>query len=142
MGWKYAEDRQAYHRGYMREYRQWRKAHKCCADCGKQDAYTLNGRYRCFECAEKRRKTPIEYIPEEKQTVPSIPRHERGKYGMCYLCGDPLDGGETAWRGTPRKLCGKCYAKVCATNWKGREAHIKKYGYKYGSIESTRYHGW
>lgn len=45
----------AYIREYMRETRAFYHSHGRCAECGKADAYTIGGRYRCAECAEKRR---------------------------------------------------------------------------------------
>lgn len=143
MGYKHVEARRAYHRAYMRERRQWYRAHGLCAECGREDAYTMSGHYRCFDCLERRRKTPIEYIPPETDEAPPIPRCQWvDEYGLCYLCGAPLDGGTTAWTDRPRRVCASCYAKLSVTSAKGREAHMAKYGYKYGSLESTQEHGW
>lgn len=42
--------------------RKYRREHYLCADCGKQDARTLDGYSCCEECAEKRRKCEKSYI--------------------------------------------------------------------------------
>ncbi len=56
MAYKNIEDRRAYHKQYMKERRAWFKSLHFCTECGKQDAYTLNGRNRCYECSEKHNK--------------------------------------------------------------------------------------
>ena len=43
-------------RRYMRDRRELFRRLKVCSWCQKQDAYTLAGRWYCFECSERRRK--------------------------------------------------------------------------------------
>ena len=43
MGWKYPEDRRAYHRAYMRDRRAWIKEHHMCTECKEVDALTMAG---------------------------------------------------------------------------------------------------
>jgi hypothetical protein len=109
MAYKNIEDRRKYHRKYMREYRQWLREHNFCVHCKKQDAYTLAGRAQCFECTEKRRGHPLlEKVEENVPTEPKIPRHERFYYGLCYICGKPLDGQKLKY-GDESHLCSICY---------------------------------
>lgn len=54
MAYANIEDRRRYNREYMKDMRHWRKDHHYCVDCGEQDAYTLNGRSRCYDCTEKK----------------------------------------------------------------------------------------
>lgn len=108
MGWKYAEDRRAYNRTYMRERRAWLKEHHMCTECKAVDALTMAGGKRCTECIEKdRRRKGKEIvwvdITEEKEAV--IPREERRDYGLCYICGDPVREKVTDRGG----ICKKCY---------------------------------
>ena len=109
MAYKNIEDRRKYHRKYMREYKQWLREHNFCIYCKKQDAYTLAGRAGCFECAEKRRGHPLlEKAEENVPAEPKIPRRERFHYGLCYICGKPLDGQKLKY-GDESHLCSSCY---------------------------------
>lgn len=125
MGYKHAEDRRKYHREYMAERRSWFISHRMCSECGKQDAYTLNGRRRCFECSEKRRKTEIEYIKPEKPWKEPAKRWEDG---FCYICGKPAVKGETKWSGKPLKVCETHYESIQKTGERGRAAYKEKHG--------------
>ena len=67
---------------YMRK----RKAMQLCVCCGKQDAYTLNGRALCFECCEKRRKYYNER--QSRYSVAQQQKYRRNKSeGVCIRCG-------------------------------------------------------
>lgn len=134
MGWASAEDRRKYGREYMKGLRHWRKAHHLCGACGKKDAYTMAGRYRCADCCEKRRKTPIEYIPAPK----SEPKPPRRREGYCYICGKPWMDGTTKWGGDQIKLCEEHYRMLSEASVKGRESHLKKYGKTWGQIQYAR----
>lgn len=158
MGYKNIEDRRAYHREYIKEHRRWMKEHHMCTECGKQDAYTLNGRTYCYECNEKHNERTQKQYHSEKvtqrvlecakqrrekraeqgicvncgkrkaehgkkqcsiclakgrenkhQNNNTIPRHERFAYGLCYKCGNPLDG-QINKDGSKSKLCTTCYS--------------------------------
>lgn len=132
MGYKNIEDKRAYHREYMKERRQWLKDHHMCTECGNQDAYTLNGRLRCYDCNEKHNKSNVKNVTEErKERIKQyreqrhveefcvrcgkrgfdIPRSERQSYGLCYRCGSPLDG-QLKTDGEKSKLCSECYNKA------------------------------
>ena len=134
MSYKRIEDRRAYHRAYMRDRRAWLKKHCFCADCKKQDAYTLSGHYRCFECLEKRRKTAIEYIRHEK--TPEINR--RKEEGFCHLCGSPWMEGFTKWGGEPIRLCERCYQNLLRNAKKGRDAYRERHGETWGQAQYRR----
>ena len=43
MAYKNIEDKRAYNREYDQKRRIWFKTHKCCTECGKQDALHLWG---------------------------------------------------------------------------------------------------
>lgn len=81
-----------------------------CTRCGAQDAYTLAGHSRCFECAEKRRKHPVEFVPENKK-----PKSNPRELGVrCWICNkEPLF--------EDKKLCRNCYEKAVFNLAKGRE---------------------
>lgn len=107
MGYKNIEDRRAYHREYMKERRAWLRSHHMCTECGKQDARTLIGKMRCFDCLEKHRGHPLpEFII--KDTKSHIPRGQRFDFGECYICGKKLDGQKRS-DGEESHLCKKCY---------------------------------
>lgn len=81
---------------YGKPRREYLKKHKLCIDCKKQDAYTLNGKSRCFECSEKGRIRESGFL---------IPKYDRIEMGLCYMCGsgNVLDG---------YKVCQNCYEKM------------------------------
>lgn len=90
---------------YRRDTYHWRKAHKMCARCGKQDAYTLNGRSKCCECCEyenqNRRKN---YDPEKEREKKQRQYAKREAEGKCVRCGKvKSDNGH--------KICSKCIAE-------------------------------
>ena len=118
MAWKSKEYARQYHTEYMRGRRRLYRQLGLCAECGTEDAYTMAGHYRCFECSEKRRKTPIEYIKPEKPVRENFRKDE----SRCYLCGSPVMQGETAYGGRPIRLCEKHYAFIVQMGAKGREA--------------------
>ena len=73
-----------------------RKKHHFCVSCGKQDAYTLNGKTRCYECSEKRkqsRKLHPEWSKKNNDRVKKI-RYERMVQGLCIDCGKPAEKGK------------------------------------------------
>lgn len=105
-----------YQRKYKQEQRAWAKEKRRCASCLKQDAYTLNGRYYCAECAAKNRRgknkgVPFERVQNEtKSGMPKIKRSERPSYGLCYFCGSPLADAEVAntVHGEKVRCCERC----------------------------------
>lgn len=79
------------------------RARQRCVLCGQQDAYTLNDRSLCAECAEKRRTLAENYRKEHPEQI----RAYRAEYektrraaGLCHTCGRPTDGG--------RSRCPRC----------------------------------
>lgn len=95
----------------IQEYRQRLKAAHLCRDCKKQDAYTLSGRTRCAECAEreaeaqrKRRKENPEYNREAVKRY----RAKAVENGMCVRCC-------THKRKPGRKLCEYCLKRIAQT---------------------------
>ena len=68
-----------------------RRENHLCTLCGKQDAYTLNGRMNCRECNKKERIRHLKY------------KHPRGATGICWRCNrNPVKQG---W-----KVCETCYS--------------------------------
>jgi hypothetical protein len=111
MAFRNIEDRRAYDRQWHKERREWLRSHKFCVRCKTQDAYTLAGRYYCYECAEKERGHPLpEPKWDDEPKEPKISRFERQGYGLCYRCGAPLDGAKKR-NGDKSKLCCRCYEK-------------------------------
>ena len=69
------------------------KAMKRCVCCGKQDAYTLVGRWRCAECSEKNAQYAFKWQrehPEETKTRQKNYYEKRKANRICVLCGNPL----------------------------------------------------
>lgn len=110
-----------YHRQYYLDHKQQilennkslralRKRLHLCRDCGKQDAYTMNGRSRCADCVERdteRRREKRGYRPawerEGKSEKPFV-NYPRGDNGICWQCNKrPCISG--------RHLCQECYLK-------------------------------
>lgn len=87
MGYKNIEDKRDYHRNYIKERRQWFKDHRMCTECGKQDAYTLNGRARCFECNEKHNQSCIKNNSENKKQYNKKYQEQKRENGFCVRCG-------------------------------------------------------
>ena len=63
-----------------------------CTKCAKRKAMT--NKTMCSICLGRKRDYAENYYKED------INRHERPAYGLCYFCGDKLDG---EWR-----ICSKC----------------------------------
>jgi hypothetical protein len=140
MAYKHIEDRRAYGRAYMMDLRHWRKAHRLCADCGQQDAFTLNGRYRCSACAEKKAGHPVDYVGVEKPwTAPNWRKEAEGS-GRCYICGEPVMAGEGKWSGRPLRVCETHYAHMCRLAERGRAAFKAKHGETWGQWQYRRQH--
>jgi hypothetical protein len=108
---------------YNKQTRQLRIRLHLCRECGKQDAYTLNGRTRCADCVAKdteRLREKRGYRPaweRQQKPTPEINR-PRGDNGICWQCNKlPVMDG--------RHLCQSCYDRkvdVLRKNdfWRGR----------------------
>lgn len=131
MGYKNIEDKRAYHRQYMRERREFFRQHHLCTECGKEDAYTMNGHPRCFEHTHYRHKSPMEYIKPEKE--PSYPK--RRQDGYCHICGNPYMDGLTKWGGNPIKLCERCYNNLVRAGERGRASFAEKHEITWGQMQ-------
>jgi len=94
----------AYIREYMRETRAFYHSHGRCAECGKADAYTIGGRYRCAECAEKRRQWDARKDREKENAKARDLRADRRENGQCTKCGVQLPSGNTYL------MCSRCRA--------------------------------
>ena len=114
MAYKNIEDRRAYHRKYMKEYRDLLKKQHLCQNCKKQDAYTLMGKIYCYECTCQRLgHAPI--VRKKKEREWHEPRAERYLYGKCYLCGQPSYKIEKRWSNGEVRLCEKHYNLILQT---------------------------
>ena len=80
---------------YLKERREWLHEHHFCVDCKNQDAHTLIGIYRCYDCTEKIRlkKFGLKYK-----------RKEREEMGLCSICMNPAIDG--------LKVCTECYERI------------------------------
>lgn len=89
---------------YIRNLREQRKENSLCIWCGKPicSASTVF----CIECKIKNQR-------RNDKRKSGIERSERHEYGLCYIC------GEHSIRG--KKLCNKCYKKVCSNLPDGKE---------------------
>lgn len=119
MGYKFADDRRAYHREYMRERRAWFRAHGMCTECGKQDARTMIGKRTCFDCLEKASGHPpkinIEPRPKRIWKKREIPKSEYYAHGLCAICGQHPHLPD-------KRVCQSCYDNTCRGAWLGRKA--------------------
>lgn len=121
--------REYYHRNkerilqYNRERRELLRRLHFCRECGKQDAYTLNGRAKCAECVERDtelRRQKRGYRPkwEKERTEKPEVNSPRGDNGICWQCNKkPIAPGH--------KLCEDCYqmkVRILRENnfWRGR----------------------
>jgi hypothetical protein len=84
---------------YLKERREWLQKNHFCVDCKKQDAHTLIGRCRCFDCTEKARmrKSGIKYTLQERKEL-----------GLCYYCMNPVKDGYN--------VCEECYDRIKKAN--------------------------
>ena len=80
---------------YLKERREWLHKNHFCVDCKKQDARTLIGKFRCYECSEKARV---------KKTGQKYTRQERKELGLCSICGKEVKEGFV--------VCEECYARL------------------------------
>ena len=103
---------------------------KChmCRECGKQDAYTLNGHTKCADCVERdteRRREQRGYQPawaREKKPEKTI-NYPRGANGICWTCNKKprLEG---------KKLCAECYGKAVENAKKASRYSRKNHPWK------------
>lgn len=84
------------------------KKRQRCVRCGAQDAYTMNGHQRCYECTEisrqyskHRREEKADIINEKQKTR----YHELRDKGICVACGKKEAVGG-------RAMCQKCLQKI------------------------------
>ena len=80
---------------YLKERRAWLHKNHFCVDCKKQDARTLIGKFRCYECTEKARI---------RKTGQKYTRQERKELGLCSICGKVAKDGYN--------ICEDCYARL------------------------------
>lgn len=122
MAYKNIEDKRKYHREYMRERREWLKAHHLCTECKKQDAYTLAGHSLCYEHSKHKNeeKYDIAFGKPPKKKKEWYIRKDRIANKLCYSCGEPLDG-QLNINDTPSKLCSKCYKILNDAGKMGRD---------------------
>lgn len=86
-----------------------RKNSGLCVQCGKEDAYTMNGRARCAECSRKKtERAKKKYLenPEFKEEKLNYGREHRRKNkaaGLCISCGRPAEQGHV--------YCGRCLVR-------------------------------
>lgn len=88
---------------YLKERKRQLHKYKLCIDCKCQDAFTLIGKMRCAECADKARI---------RRTGQEIPRQQRVEMGLCFRCGNPNNNGQS--------ICDNCHKHFVQMS---REAH-------------------
>lgn len=77
-----------------------------CARCGYQDAYTLNGRSLCADCAEKMRINTKRYYDANLEKMREKQRERLAQsrnQGLCHDCRKPTNNGKSR--------CDRCRAK-------------------------------
>lgn len=108
--------RRAYIREYMRDTRRFYRSRGRCAECGKEDAYTIGGRYYCADCAEKRRALEQQRDHAQANARRRDIRADRREKGLCTECGAQLPSDDT------HMLCPSCRALSRARNERKRRA--------------------
>ena len=71
------------------EYTEKLKKHHMCIRCKKQDAYTLNGRAMCFDCAEYYRERSITNYKQKREKIlfdAAMKRQECVSKNICVVC--------------------------------------------------------
>lgn len=72
----------------MREWRAMQKKYHICIGCGEQDAYTLNGRTYCAECAAREAARKRETRDNEKNRADAKSYRDMWRAeGRCTRCG-------------------------------------------------------
>lgn len=82
-------------------------ANQRCVRCCKQDAYTLAGKQRCFDCTEKEKKNQRKYNEAHREEIKLKMKERSAKLkaeGICVFCGKRKAR-------TKRTLCAHCAAK-------------------------------
>lgn len=86
---------------YDKRMRELMKKDNRCIQCGKQDAYTLNGRSRCSVCAEaSRARDRARYETHGSYEAQKAKREKRAANGLCVRCGRIAPTG--------RRVCQLC----------------------------------
>lgn len=104
MACKDEEAKKKYHREYMRERRAMNRGLGLCVECGCEDAYTMVGRSRCAECAEKHNGYGRERRKEYERM--KALREERREKRLCTECGRSLPA-----KAYPYVMCEVCRAR-------------------------------
>ena len=102
-----------------REWRKLLKQNHLCIDCKKQDAYTLNGRSRCYECAKKNAKASREYRSKKRNKHNKAQKELHAKWreeGRCVRCGRVKPWWEL------HALCEQCRIQMAGLKRSKREA--------------------
>lgn len=101
------KSRQAENTVYKRESRAFFHGLERCTECGAKDAYTMNGRWLCSECAEKFNDYNRAYyernadgIAERRKAL----RSYRREHHLCTTCGKALA------EAYPYNICEVCRA--------------------------------
>ena len=92
--------------------RAYRRNNHLCTQCGTP----LAENYTFLMCPKCRGKNRVRQMGRLSQ----IPRQHWKDYGLCYLCGNKLDGAIRT-DGEPSRLCRQCYQKACASLEKKRQ---------------------
>ena len=94
------ESYREYTRKYSKETYDFRKAHKICARCGKENAEP--GTVFCLVCKMDERDRSLNYYhslsPDKKNAMLDRKRsqyQERKNKGLCVKCGEPAHNGRT-----------------------------------------------
>ena len=112
-----------------KEFYSMRKKAGVCTQCGREDAFTMAGRAKCAECAEKHRLHQAARLadPVKKKAAADrvkAKKEERAAAGLCTDCGRPTE--------PPYRWCPTCRAK-------GRARHHEAYVFTYRGLDGTCY---
>lgn len=83
------------HERYMRENREFFRAHGMCTTCGATDAYTMAGRWLCSDCTDRQNQYRAEYREKNREKLRADDRNRRAARkaaGLCVKCGRDMEG--------------------------------------------------
>ncbi len=92
---------------YKRETRVFLRGLERCTECGAKDAYTMNGRWLCAECAEKHGDYNHAYYERQADVIADrrkALRSYRREHRLCTVCGKALT------EACPYSICEACRA--------------------------------
>ena len=105
---------------YAQDVRELCKRNKLCVRCREKDAYTMAGRFYCYECSEKNKEILRAYYAKNKQKYYEYNKNRAEKLAenkLCPRCGKPNK--------SKFKTCEMCRAQKRAAYHQKKEIKIE-----------------